>query len=394
MLTLGALVGRIELELAFAGGVAAAPHEAVRVAGLATLTLPQLLEGEPQRRLEPGSLVLLTEVPFRLRGRAEVALETLLEQLALDRCAGLVVSVLSGAHQPFSLPVREASAALGIPLLITTAPPRTWAEAGRDLTARRLADVESHAGQLTTLVQQLPTRAGDPEAMQRIADWLARALKAQVLVSDPGGVLAASPETAAEALAEAFLRGHREGLARDRSQGPHTRLFPLASSASDAPAGSASWACGALAVGAAVGGLPAAGAAAAADDGSTVLAVARRSPSFDEADVRLMRHAARLLGLLDQARREHRAAADAAHAARTAAVELLLDAEVDKARRVMATQAPGLLTPDAVRVFVVDTPQDERDAVLRRCVAGTGGRARGGADPREGRPIRGGEPIP
>ncbi|GGV11051.1 helix-turn-helix domain-containing protein [Streptomyces spectabilis] len=383
MLTLGALVGRIELELAFAGGVAAAPHEAVRVAGLATLTLPQLLEGEPQRRLEPGSLVLLTEVPFRLRGRAEVALETLLEQLALDRCAGLVVSVLSGAHQPFSLTVREASAALGIPLLITTAPPRTWAEAGRDLTARRLADVESHAGQLTTLVQQLPTRAGDPEAMQRIADWLACALKAEVLVSDPGGVLAASPETAAEALAEAFLRGHREGLARDRSQGPHTRLFPLASSS----AGEA------RPLAAAVGGLPAAGAAAAADDGSTVLAVARRSPSFDEADLRLMRHAARLLGLLDQARREHRAAADAAHAARTAAVELLLDAEVDKARRVMATQAPGLLTPDAVRVFVVDTPQDERDAVLRRCVAGTAGRALVVADPREDRRILVVEPI-
>ncbi|QDQ16124.1 PucR family transcriptional regulator [Streptomyces spectabilis] len=252
--------------------------------------------------------------------------------------------------------------------------------------------------------------------MQRIADWLARALKAQVLVSDPGGVLAASPETAAEALAEAFLRGHREGLARDRSQGPHTRLFPLSTSsageahslatagdaswAPDTSAGGASWARGSTAVGAswagtgaAVGDLPVVGAVSAADDGNTVLAVARRSPSFDEADLRLMRHAARLLGLLDQARREHRAAADAAHAARTAAVELLLDAEVDKARRVMATQAPGLLTPDAVRVFVVDTAQDRRDAVLRRCVAGTAGRALVVADPREDRRILVVEPI-
>ncbi|MEW2527349.1 helix-turn-helix domain-containing protein [Streptomyces sp. NPDC047071] len=386
MLTLGALVGRVELELAFAGGVAATPHEAVRVARLATLTLPQLLEGEPQRRLEPGSLVLLTEVPFRLRGRAEVALETLLEQLALDGCAGLAVSVLSGAHQPFSLAVREVSAALGVPLLTTTAPLRQWVGAARDLTERRLAEAEAHAGQLTTLVQQLPTRAADPEAMQRIADWLARALRAQVLVSEPGGVLAASPETAAEALAEAFLRGHREGLAHDRSQGPHTRLIPLSSAGDTPPPADDAW-------GAPAGDLAAVGAVSAADAGNTVLAVARRSPPFDDADLRLMRHAARLLGLLDQARREHRAAADAARAARMAAVELLLDAEVDKARRVLAAQAPGLLTPDAVRVFVVETPQDRRDAVLLRCEAGTAGRALVVADPREDRRILVVEPI-
>ncbi|WP_172381938.1 helix-turn-helix domain-containing protein [Streptomyces sp. MNP-20] len=391
MLTLGALVGRVELELAFAGGVAATPHEAVRVAGLATLTLPQLLGGEPQRRLEPGSLVLLTEMPFRLRGRAEVALETLLEQLALDGCAGLAVSVLSGAHQPFSLAVREVSAALGVPLLTTTAPPRQWVRAGRDLTERRLAEAEARAGQLTTLVQQLPTRAADPEAMQRIADWLARALRAQVLVSEPGSVLAASPETAAEALAEAFLRGHREGLAHDRSQGPHTRLIPLSPPGDAQPPAPADDAWGGR--GATAGDLAAVGAVSAADAGNTVLAVARRSPPFDDADLRLMRHAARLLGLLDQARREHRAAADAAHAARMAAVELLLDAEVDKARRVMATQAPGLLTPDAVRVFVVETPQDRRDAVLLRCEAGTAGRALVVADPREDRRILVVEPI-
>ncbi|MFH9068661.1 PucR family transcriptional regulator [Streptomyces alboflavus] len=364
MLTLGMLAGRAELELAFAGGVDAARFEAVGVAGLTALTVSQLLEGEPQRRLDAGCLVLVTGLQFRGRGRAEVALETLMEQLALDGCAGLVVSLAPGAHQPLPQAIRDLSHALSVPVLVTTAPLREWAKTRHRLQESRLAGAELRASQLTTLVQQVPSELADPRAMQRIADWLARALQVQVLVSDPHRVLAASPATAAEALAPAIIHSSVDAAASSRPSGPHTRLISLG---------------------------PARGA-------GTVLAVARGTAPFDDAEVRLLGHAAKLLGLLDQARREYRAAAETSRAARRAAVELLLDGEVDKARRVLAAQAPGLLDADTVRVFVVDVPCAHRDVAVRRCEVVTEGRALVIADPRADRrivvvqPVRPGRP--
>lgn len=478
MLTLGTLVGRAELELAYAGGVDAARYEAVEVATLTALTLPQLLEGEPQRRLEPGSLVLITGLDARLRGRAEVALETLMEQLALDRCAGLVVHVTPDAPRP-SIPSRavrelsravhglsgavlDLSHALAVPLLTTTAPPPMWDRARHLLKDSRLAGAERQVAHLTTLVQQVPAELADPQAMQRIADWLARSLRVQVLVSDPERVLAASPATAAETLAPAVI--HRsmagyataaglrepaaEALARAGLHGPTAEPAAWAGSqrpaaepsawpdpygptaASPAPGAgplaptpqSLTWDPGTLA--AAADHLASATAARsfhAAQDttvfrrpsgphtrlitlapsrgAGAVLAVTRASAPFDDAELRLLGHAAKLLGLLDQARREYRAATEASRAARRAAMELLLDAEVDKARRVMAAQAPGLLDSETARVFVVDVPRGHRDAAVRRCEAATAGRALVIADPRTDRrilvvqPIRPGRPM-
>ncbi|MFD9886981.1 PucR family transcriptional regulator [Streptomyces alboflavus] len=358
MLTLGMLAGRPELELAFAGGVDPARFEAVGVAGLTALTVSQLLEGEPQKRLDAGCLVLVTGLQFRARGRAEVALETLMEQLALDACAGLVVSLAPGAHQPLPQAIRDLSHTLSVPVLVTTAPLREWAKTRHRLQESRLAGAELRASQLTTLVQQVPSELADPRAMQRIADWLARALQVQVLVSDPHRVLAASPATAAETLAPAIIHSSVDA-ASDRSSGPHTRLISLG---------------------------PARGA-------GTVLAIARGTAPFDDAEVRLLGHAAKLLGLLDQARREYRAAAETSRAARRAAVELLLDGEVDKARRVLAAQAPGLLDADTVRVFVVDVPCAHRDVAVRRCEVVTEGRALVIADPRADRRILVVQPV-
>ncbi|MFH8793573.1 helix-turn-helix domain-containing protein [Streptomyces sp. NPDC017941] len=464
MLTLGTLVGRAELELDFAAGVDAARYEAVGVATLTTLTLSQLLEGEPQRRLEPGSLVLITGLESRLRGRAEVALETLMEQLALDRCAGLVVHTTPdaprsstrprgaydpprdaaydpsrgaydpprGTHAPSrtahdpssraaSAPFRAAhglsravvdlSHTLAVPLLTTSAAPPMWARTRHLLRDSRLAGAERHVTHLTTLVQQVPTELADPQAMQRIADWLARSLHVQVLVSDPHRVLAASPATAAETLAPAII--HRSMAESAPHPGTH---WPESPSHAANPASSMYQANPASPMYPANPASPTHAAnpvdvtypasphtrlitLAPARGADTVLAVARSSAPFDEAELRLLGHAARLLGLLDQARREHRAAADASRAARRAAMELLLDGEVDKARRVMAPQAPGLLETDTARVFVVDVPRTHRDTAVRRCEAATSGRALVIADPRTDRrilvvqPVRAGRPT-
>ncbi|MEV0445152.1 helix-turn-helix domain-containing protein [Streptomyces spectabilis] len=351
MLTLGALVGESELELAFATGIPAAFYEDAQVCGVITLSLEHLLDGEPQKDLEPGSLVLITGMPFRIRGRIAAAIETLLEQIALDKCIGLIAAPASATHQSFPQTIHDLSQAYRVPLLVTTAPQQRWEGTHLRLQKSRLNAAEQQAARLDALIRMLPAQFTDHRAMQRVADWLSQALNAQVLISQPNRTLAASPATAAESLASAVIRKTLETNSPDRPAGPHTQMFSLAPSwGSDA-----------------------------------VLAAARPAPAFSEGDVRLLRHAAKLLGLLEQARREYRAAAAASDAAKGAALELLLDGEVDKARRVIAAQAPGLLEADTARVYVVDTPPAARDAAARRCEAMVASRALVAVDPGDAR---------
>ncbi|MFJ8752084.1 PucR family transcriptional regulator [Streptomyces sp. NPDC102441] len=350
MPTLGSVpTDQPELELTFAWPRNSAPHHAKKLSGVTILPLEALLESGPPRTLPAGAMVMVTgQMPFRIRGRIAVAMEGLLQQMALDECTGLVVCVAQGVHQPFPQSIRDMSDQIDIPLLITHAPVAPWADLHASIQKRRLVAAERRAAQFNALVQQMPAQLADPKAMQRIADWLARALDVQVLVSEPERVLAASPPTAAEHLVQAIVRQSVESGISENPSSPHTQLISLA---------------------------PSAGA-------DTFLAVARRTP-FEESDLRLLRHAAKLLGLVDQARREYRVAAEASHAVRTAAVELLLDGEVDKARRVMANLAPGLLEPDTARLFVVETEPARRAVAVRYCETATAGHALVIADPRE-----------
>ncbi|WP_253916916.1 helix-turn-helix domain-containing protein [Streptomyces sp. MNP-20] len=205
----------------------------------------------------------------------------------------------------------------------------------------RLAAVKREAARLDALIATLPTQLADGRAMQHIADGLVQALDAHVLVSEPDRVLAASPPTAAESLARAVIRRSLQNAGSGGATGPHAQLFSLAPSSGT----------------------------------DTVLAAARPSPPFDDADIRLLGHAARFLGLLDQARREYGSAAAASEATRAAVLELLMSGEVAKARRVMATQAPGLLEAQTVRVYVLATAPARRGATARRCEAAVGSRA-------------------
>lgn len=361
--TLGTLPSRNpELELTLVSRCSAAA-QAAEVTGVLSVTPEKLLEEGAPATLADGVVVLITgAVPFRLRGRITTVLEVLLQRMSRDRSAGLIVSVQPSSRQPYPQSVVDLAERLGIPLLATTAPVEQWQGVHEGIQQFRLTFAERRAAQLASLVQELPAQLADQRAMQRIADWLARALDVQVMVSEPDRVLVASPATAAEELAQAIIRQSVDGNTPDARSGPHTRLISL-------------------------------GPSSAAD---TVLAVARRTP-FDDADLLLLRHAAKLLGLVDQARREYRAASDASRAARNAAVELLLDGEVSKARRVMRNLEPGLLDPETARVFVVETSPSRRDAAMGRCESITGNRALVVADWRRHdrilviHPIRGGE---
>lgn len=359
MLTLGSLpTDRSELELTFVASGSLRTQSA-EITGVVTVTPEQLLEDGIPSALPDGSLVLITGMsPFRLRGRITTVLDLLVQRMSRDGGVGLAVSAAPGARQPFPPAIVDRACGLGIALLITSAPTECWEGVHEEIQQSRLMFAERRAAQLSSLVQELPAQLADSRAMQRIADWLARVLDCQVLVSEPERVLAASPATAAEHLAQAIIRQSVDGILPETLSGPHTQLISLAP-------------------------------ASAAD---TVLAVARRTP-FDEADLRLLRHAAKLLGLVDQAHREYRAASGASHAARSAAFELLLDGEVEKARRVMANLAPGLLEPETARVFVVETLPARRELTVRRCRTSVGQQALVVPAPRDDRRILIVQPI-
>lgn len=110
-----------------------------------------------------------------------------------------------GQHGAQSVPVviRSSAVRLGVPLLTTTKELHDWHELIPRLREYRYRQAEWHADQLTALLNRLPDRLADAhtvtdadtDAMQRIADWLAAAVDADVVVSDPlRGVLAAAPD--------------------------------------------------------------------------------------------------------------------------------------------------------------------------------------------------------
>ncbi|WP_344077851.1 helix-turn-helix domain-containing protein [Streptomyces crystallinus] len=274
----------------------------------------------------------------------------MLEDLARDGCAGLVLPMASAMDRPLPQRLRDLSDRVGVPLLFSAATAARWNLLHQAVLARRLAYSDERAAALHALVQQLPARLGDPSAMQRITDWLARALDVQVLVSGPRGPLAASPSAAAEHLAYDVIAQSVNGLAPGVSPGARVRLIPLA------PTGTS----------------------------EAVLAVAGRT-DLDGAASELLQHAVKLLGLLVQAGREEPGTAAGSRAAFQAAAELLWDGEVAMARRVMDTLSPGLLDPDTAQVFVLDTPSAVREDAVSRCERATRGRALVVADPRSAR---------
>ncbi|MFD6335284.1 helix-turn-helix domain-containing protein [Streptomyces niveus] len=227
--------------------------------------------------------------------------------------------------------------------MTSTAPVANWDGVHGGIQSCRPAFVERTARQLGRLIAQLPETLAVPTAMQTIADWLAQSLDAQVLVTTPDRALAAAPPAAGEHMARAILPQMMDIRSPDN---PHTYLTALAPGS------------------------------------TTVLAVASPEP-LDEHDERLIAHAAKLLGLVDQARRGIEAAATAA-ATVGAVVQLLRDGEHMKAGKIMkvAGLPTDLLDSALARVFIIDTPPARRDSTLQRIETATAtGRALVTADP-------------
>jgi sugar diacid utilization regulator len=318
-----------------------------------------------------GTLFLVTlSTPGPTRAHLR-ALDQLIRLLARRKAPGLVIG--TPGHELGTLPdaVLTTANRLQLPLLTTSAETAAWGRVNEDLRLRRAEFAERQVAHLDGLLNRLPARLADPTAARRIADWLSVALDAEVLVSSARrGVLAAVPDSAPAGLAHAVITGahgaqygahassHATGYDAATAPQPgavpagtmHTRIVPISSGAPTAL--TAPTAPGTL-------GLP-------ADADEVRLAIASHTP-FDSAGTALIQHAAKLLGLCDQARREHQATTQTPRAVRHAAFQLLMRGETVLAQVVYTGAAQALLDTDTARVYIVDTGPQEREATLSWC---------------------------
>ncbi|WP_406346965.1 helix-turn-helix domain-containing protein [Streptomyces sp. NBC_00648] len=347
MPTLGSLsTNHPEARLAFLIPGGSKPYHDVPVTGLVVLPLARLLEGRPLQPVPAGSIVVLTGAPGRFYSRDLAAVDRLLRHMSAHDAVALVFTISRDSRLVLPRAVRDLADELAIVLMVSTAPAYPWRRVHETIQQGRVAAAERTASQMTALVRQLPAQLADRQAMQRIVDWLATSLRAQVMVSDPERVHAASPASAAEYLAPLVIRQTFTGTA-PTSPARHSQLVPLGVVRGREP----------------------------------VLAVARDTP-FASHEMQMLRHAAKLLGLVDQAQREYGRVADATRAARAAVAELLFQSEVATARRIIDGLTPGLLDPETARVFVLESDPAGNDRVRRRCEGLTASKALVVPDPR------------
>ncbi|WP_405884940.1 helix-turn-helix domain-containing protein [Streptomyces sp. NBC_01136] len=268
---------------------------------------------------------------FWVSGRTSLheGVEPLLRELSRQRAAGLAVVVREHGAQAVPVVIRSSAVRLGIPLLTTTKTLRDWRELIPRLREYRYRQAEWHADQLTALLNRLPDRftdaGADTDAMQPIADWLAAAVDAEVVVSDPlRGVLAAAPDALARRA--------------PRTASPQAESLPLSAAAFAA-----------------------------------VLSVTSRRP-LDDVRTDLLGHAAKVLGLIDQARLRDQLT-EARREVQLSVLQLLMVGEEVAAQRVMAGLAPGLLATESVRVHVIDCARHDREVALRQAEDAVAGRA-------------------
>ncbi|UUU31809.1 PucR family transcriptional regulator [Streptomyces sp. CA-210063] len=339
---------RPPLRLRFLQPGHASRHGATRVTEVVVRPVTELSRTLTDSSFESGTLFLVTlDAPQPSRAAVQ-ALDHVIRLLNRGKAAGLVLN--TPGHDLRTLPDATLAAAnrLELPLLTTSAETAAWDHVNADLRLRRAEFAERQVEHLDGLLNRLPARLADPTAVRRIADWLSVALDAEVLVSSARrGVLAAVPDSAPAGLAHAVITGAHEAAAgASTPAGPdrgtpapggalHTRIVSI----SPGPPGS---------------------------EDEARLAIASPTP-FDSAGTALIQHAAKLLGLCDQARREHQARVETPRAVRHAAFQLLMRGETVLAQVVYTGAAQALLDTDSARVYVVDTGPQEREATLSWC---------------------------
>ncbi|MEV6781221.1 helix-turn-helix domain-containing protein [Streptomyces sp. NPDC051098] len=343
MPTLGYLIEeRPELQLRFCPGQGATDtYASTKVTVLVTLDEDALRNSTGDFAHPPGALILM-HLKDAQHCAAAPAIERLLSAVAKQRLAGLVITAGQHESAPFHRSTRHIARRLRIPLLTTTAVPAAWANLNEGIQHCRAQYAERQVENLGQLMQRLPARLADATAMHRIAAWLEEAVGAEVLVGGSEGKVVVAVPSSARHLAE-LLPGHRgisdSGVAFPDQAGSHIRVLALSpTGVSDA-----------------------------------FLVVAGERP-FDEADTRLIKQAARMLDLVEQAQRDSSHLARTAREARAFTYELLMGSEPDRAKQFL--RGLGVPARSCVRVYVIDCGSaEQREITMVRCEEMTRGHA-------------------
>jgi hypothetical protein len=193
-------------------------------------------------------------------------------------------------------------------------------------SGERALFAERRAEALDGLLHTLPSRLANPDAAERIVSWLSEALDADVLAySADRGVFASSPDSSTN-LARAVISASPY---TDRVE--HSRRVQIYGTGDEA-----------------------------------VLAFGSHR-TFDETAGRLIRHAAKVLGLIEQARLDHHAAVLAPRSVSQAATQLLLAGQVVPGQAMADTIHPELMRTEEVVVRIIDTGAQEREPTLQWC---------------------------
>ncbi|GGT57689.1 DNA-binding protein [Streptomyces kurssanovii] len=305
------------------------------VSALANVSTLAFLEHDQLERMghaaddhhPPATLFLLQSTP---QAQANDAVARLLPYLARHRAAGLAIAGGAGfgsqTPEVFMPSTLSTADRLAMPLMTTTAPLEVWQRLATDLDRYRIRYAERQANRHHELLQRLPSQLADERTTQRVVDWLATVLDARVVVRDTcRGVLAAA---------------HSPTWTHRPAAPIHSRRVSLT------PTGR----------------------------GDAVLDVEAKAP-LDHSDAMLIQHAAKLCGLVDQAR-TFEAVAQSAREARTAAHLLFLNGEPDKALKVLDALIPGFRATKSLRVYIVECGSaHQREAMLRRYEAVVADRA-------------------
>ncbi|MGW1076124.1 helix-turn-helix domain-containing protein [Streptomyces sp. NPDC002537] len=263
-----------------------------------------------------------------------------LARLAVDGPAALVVPASSGP--PGALV--EATARLGIPLL-TMDDAIPWQRVQRAIDDEQLRQARGRSARLAELLEF--ARAGTHDtrtAVRRLTAWLGDAVDGAVTLTGRDGVRptgAVLPVRAARELI-ADVAGGRLHAAAVEEEHTHLRLVAVGRRSPH-----------------------------------PVLVVARDRP-FDEQATELVGHAADVLALLIRARdaEEHRRRSEeAVSALRLAVLQLLMGGDVTLAQRTAGGLHPGLLDAESADVYILEAPEEQRDALAHECDAAVDGRA-------------------
>ncbi|MFG2717731.1 helix-turn-helix domain-containing protein [Streptomyces sp. NPDC048416] len=327
MSTLGYLAELPELALAFADEANRAAHHDRGVVG--AQFVPCLAAQDAQDIAD--CLVVTEAAPLAAVSPARA--DRLLRALEEHGAAGLALAVHADAARDVLPAVRQTALRLRLPLLTTRADVTVWRRVDRDLARRWQRQATRHMERIAAYVDHLPDGFTRADVCARLVTGLSKSLAAYVLFlgQAAGEVHAEYPPDAPDAerrAAHDAVRGNGTTRRPQFRDGLHVVKLPVGQAAN-----------------------------------ASFLVLVSAAP-FELETLALALHTAKLLALAHDVLRVRRLG-DSARGVRLGVFQMLMGGQTVLARRAMEGLSPGLLRAEYVRVYVIATPPEDRDHLMR-----------------------------